>query len=353
MKYEAKILICYNAPASIYSIYSGKPGDQNDDKADLSEQGFSNEINHVKKSLKKYFTEVETLSIDKNLQRTIDLINKSNPDAILNFVESVEGIAEYEYSLAGLYPLLGFNYTGSVPSVLGNCLDKKRAKEILSSFGIPTPKSIILKPSANFTKKDIKLTYPLILKLKSEDASIGISELSVVKSYTELRKQFNFLSTTYKKEILVEEYIKGREINVAILGDKVLPVSEIIFEGLPSNLPKIVTYDGKWIEDSVYYNNTKPMCPAKLSTTILKRIERIALEAFSALNCRDYARVDLRLDKKNNPYVIEVNPNPDISRDSGFARAAKAAGISHEQLIFTITNFALIRKKNDTQNKAV
>lgn len=353
MKYEAKILICYNAPASIYSIYTGKPDDNNSGKVDLSEQGFSNEINHVKKSLEKYFTEVETLSIDRNLQRTIDLINKSKPDAILNFVESVEGIAEYEYSLAGLYPLLGFNYTGSVPSVLGNCLDKKRAKEILSSFGITTPKSIILKPSAKFMQKDIKLAYPLILKLKSEDASIGISELSVVKDYTELRKQFNFLSTTYKKEILVEEYIRGREINVAILGDKVLPVSEIIFEGLPSNLPKIVTYDGKWIEESVYYNNTKPMCPAKLNAKILNRVEKIALEAFSALNCRDYARVDLRLDKNKKPYVIEVNPNPDISRDSGFARAAKAAGISHDQLIFTITNFALIRKKNDTHNKAV
>ena len=144
----------------------------------------------------------------------------------------------------------------------------------------------------------------------------------------------------------------GRELNCAVLGGKPLPISEIDFTGLPEGLPKIVTYDGKWMEDSVYYENTKPVCPAELNEDLKKNIEEIALQAFEAMNCRDYARVDIRLDKNNNPFVIEVNPNPDISTDSGFVRAAAAAGISYSGLLSTIAEFALNRKKNDSQIKA-
>ena len=139
---------------------------------------------------------------------------------------------------------------------------------------------------------------------------------------------------------------------MAILGRTVLPVSEIIFKGLPVNLPKIVTYDGKWMKDSTYYRHTNPRCPARLNKRTLKKVEEIALAAFDAINCRDYARVDLRLDKNNKPYVIEVNPNPDISTDSGFARAASAAGIGYPELLFRISQLALSRRKSDTQVKA-
>ena len=192
-----------------------------------------------------------------------------------------------------------------------------------------------------------------MMKLNDEDASIGISENSVVKSYRELRKQFEFLTKTYNKNIIVEEYIVGRELNCAVVGDKPLPISEIDFTGLPQNLPKIVTYDGKWIEDSTYYNYTKPVCPAPLGERITKKIHETALAAYNAMNCRDYSRVDIRLSNDGIPYVIEVNPNPDISADSGFARAAAAVGISYKELLYTIGNFALIRKKkNDSQSKA-
>jgi len=191
------------------------------------------------------------------------------------------------------------------------------------------------------------------MKLDEEDASIGISEYSVVNNFNELLKHYRFLSKTYNKKILIEEYIDGREINVAILDGKVLPLSEIDFTGLPKSLPKIVTYEGKWIEGSEYYNYTKPVCPAIIKETIRKRIEKIALQSYKVMNCRDYARVDIRLNKENVPFVIEINPNPDISIDSGFARAANAAGISYNELLKTITSFALKRKINDSLNKAV
>ena len=353
MKTDAKILICYNAPVSIFSVYNGKVPDESTGENDLSEKSFLMELNNIKRALSKNYTQVDTLAVDMNVQKTIDGINSFNPDVIFNFVESVEGVTRYEFCIAGLYGLLGYFYTGCIPSSLGNCLNKARTKDILNSFGIRTPKYLTFKPKQKFTQKDIQLDYPIILKLLLEDASIGISEFSVVHNYTELKKQFIFLSKTYKQEIILEEYIIGRELNVAILGGESLPISEINFKGLPREFPKIVTYDGKWIENSLYYNFTNPVCPAKLSESVQNKIYKIAKDSFDALNCRDYARIDIRLNKKNIPYVIEVNPNPDLSTDSGFSRSAKTGGIDHTELLSTIANYALQRKiLYDTKIKA-
>ena len=352
MKIDSKILICFNAPVSIFSVYNGKPVKDLNQGNDLSEKSFIKELNNIKRTLKKKYVRVETLAIDRDVQKTIDGINSFKPDIIFNFVESVEGITSYEYCMAGLFELLDIEYTGCETTSLGNCLDKARTKDILQSFGIKTPNYLKFTPNARFTKNDIDLNFPVILKLLKEDASIGISEYSVVNNYTELRKHFSFLSGTYKQEIILEEYIEGRELNVAILGDHALPISEIDFQGLPAKLPKIVTYDGKWIENSIYYNHTKPICPTNINYRLLKRIENVALSAFEALGCRDYARIEIRLSTRGVSYVIEVNPNPDISTDSGFTRAALADGIIHEELLFSIANFALERKrKYDTQVK--
>jgi D-alanine-D-alanine ligase len=352
MNSDTKILICYNAPVSIFPVYNGKPVRGKNPQNDLSENGFAKEIILVRKFLKNYYSEVRSFAIDRNLQRTIQKINRFKPDVIFNFVESVEGIASHEYCVAGLFELLGCEYTGNVPACLGNCLNKSRTKNILRSFGINTPGSLSIKKSEKVTSRDIKLTYPLILKLLFEDASIGISEFSVVKDFKSLKEHLSFLQRTYKQDVLIEEYIEGRELNVAILGRTVLPISEIIFTGLPEDMPRIVTYDGKWIEGSTYFKYTNPRCPARINKRIRKKVEEIALAAFDAMNCRDYARIDVRLDKNNKPFVIEVNPNPDISTDSGFARAASAAGIKYPDLLFQITQLALSRKESDTQNKA-
>lgn len=352
MKTNAKILICYNSPVSIFPIYNGKPSGVKPPSDDLSESGFAQELESIKKKLSRHYTSVQALAIDKNVERTIREINKIAPDAVFNFVESIEGVSSYEYCVAGLYQILGVNFTGNIPSCLGNCLNKQRTKNILRSFGIKTPESLTVKVKDNVTEKNFGLKFPVILKLLTEDASIGISEFSVVHDFKSLKKQLNFLRDTYKQDVIIEEYINGREINAAVLGDTVLPLSEIMFKGLPDGLPKIVTYDSKWIADSVYYQNTRPVCPAKINQRVKAKIERTALLAFEAMNCRDYARVDIRLDKNNVPYVIEVNPNPDISSDSGFARAAAAAGMSHADLLSKIANFALARKIYDSQTKA-
>ncbi|MDR3610930.1 MAG: D-alanine--D-alanine ligase [Ignavibacteriaceae bacterium] len=354
MKTIARILICYNSPVSLFSIYNGKPITDDSIPNDLSESGFSKEIHKIKRYLLENFTEVNSFAINSNVERTINKLNAYSPDAIFNFVESIDGVSSYEYCLAGLFEMLGFDFTGNLPASLGNCLNKAKAKTILRSFGINTPDSMIIKigQSDRFNSDNFVLKFPVILKLLNEDASIGISELSVVNDYDSLNKHISFLKSTYCQDILAEEYIDGRELNIAVLGNKALPISEIKFDGLPKGLPQIVTYDGKWIADSIYYENTKPSCPAQLNPELRVKIEETAILAFNAMDCRDYARVDMRLNRMNIPYVIEVNPNPDISMDSGFARAAAAAGMSYSDLLFTITGFALKRKNYDTKIKA-
>ena len=354
MKSDAKILICYNSPVSIFSIYNGKPADESSVPNDLSESGFTKEIGRIKKFLRENYAEVSSFAINNNVERTINKLSSFSPDVIFNFVESIDGISSYEYCMAGLFEMLGLDFTGNTPSCLGNCLNKARAKTILRSFGINTPASSVIRidNGVKLNKNNFDLRFPVILKLLNEDASIGISELSVVKDLASLNKHIDFLKTTYRQDILAEEYIDGRELNVAVLGDKTLPISEIKFDGLPEGLPKIVTYDGKWIADSVYYENTKPSCPAEINPGLKKKVEETALLAFRAMNCRDYARVDIRLNQDDVPFVIEVNPNPDISMDSGFVRAAAAEGLNYSELLFTIAGFALARKDYDTKIKA-
>lgn len=351
MKADARILICYNSPATVFSVYSGKPDDVESPGKDLSETVFVKEIGRIKKSLREYYSQVSDYAVDGNIDNLIRKLKDYRPDAVFNFVESVDGVAQLEYCIASLYQLLGIEFTGNGPITLGSCLDKTLTKNILKATGINTPEFVTVSPQDKFSPGDFKMNFPVILKLANEDASIGVSELSVVYNVEDMMKHLKFLFETYTQPVLIEEYIEGREFNVAILGDEMLPISEIEFN-LPPGLPKIVTYEGKWMEGTVYYSATVPKCPAEIDSKLKKAVEASAMQAYKAMKCRDYARVDIRISKDKLPYVIEINPNPDISLDSGFVRAAAAAGISYSQLLFKIAGFALARKEYDTQVKA-
>lgn len=354
MNKDIKVLVCYNSPASVYKIYSGKPKEADAlPQEDLSESSLFRELELIRTSLKRYYKQIDFLAITPDIRETIRSIKKLAPDVILNFVESVEGVASFEAFHAGLYPLMGVAYTGNSPQTLGNCLDKSFTKKILAAHGIPTPQYMVLMPGKRISQKSFPLSFPVITKLLKEDASIGISENSVVDSFEALSKQVAFLRKNYKQSIIIEEYIEGRELNVAILGDKILPISEISFKKLPSGLPKIVTYEGKWMAESIYYKGTNGICPAKLSARVQKKAGEVALQSYKALDCRDYARVDIRLAKDGTPYVIEVNPNPDISSDSGFFRAAKVSGLDYPKMLHAIISLALKRRKVDSYTEAV
>jgi len=343
------ILICYNEPTTFYKNYLGKEIQDENENIDLSESEFMSILSLITSSLQTSYNNVYTLGFNKNISSIISKINNINPDIIFNFVESIEGNTKYEICVTGMFDVLGYSYTGNSSLCLGNCLIKNRTKQLLKFSGIKSPRYRIQKYGNKINEKDLKFSYPVMLKLGNEDASIGISENSVVNNFSELKKQLSFLFDNYEQDVLIEEYIEGRELNASILGGKLLPISEISFSGLPDNLPKIVTYEAKWAANSVYYKNSNPIVPADLSKSQIKRIENAALKTYEILGCRDYARVDIRLSSKNVPYVIEVNPNPDISPDSGFIRSAESGGIKYNEVLMNLVNYALQRKIDDTK----
>jgi D-alanine-D-alanine ligase len=348
MKSDLKILICYNEPVKYYSNYLGKEVASDEDNIDLSETEFLKNIEIIKKALQKKFRQVSCFGFNGNIPQVMSKLQNYSPDLIFNFVESVEGNSDYESYAAGLYEILGLEYTGNMPTALSNCLIKSRTKVILESHGITTPDYFIARYKEKFPSEEkFSLRFPVILKLASEDASIGISEFSVTKDYKAMTERVDYLFRKFHQNVIIEEYIEGREINVAILGDKIMPLSEIVFDGLPKNLPKIITYEAKWSPDSVYYKFTTPKCPAKVDSVLRKKIEKLAIDSYKALECRDYARVDIRISKRNVPFVIEVNPNPDISPDSGFVRSAAAYGLSYDKLLYKLAEIALERKSYD------
>lgn len=339
---DKKILVCFNEPKSIYENYTGKDS-ASTLKTDLSEKGFVEQIDSIISIISKEFNDVKGLPVNGNTRSLFNELKTYQPDAILNLIESVDGNSHFESYCAGLFEMLGIQYTGNTGLTLGNCLFKQRTKRILIGSGIPTPKYLVAQYRSKEKLNFEELKFPMMVKLLSEDASIGISENSVVKNMDELYKRMEYLFVNFKQDLLIEEFIDGRELNVSILDNEVLPISEISFKGLSKGLPKIITYEAKWSPESEYYKHTVPVCPAKLSERTVKKVSEIALASFNAMGCRDYARVDIRLSKNNSPYVIEVNPNPDISPDAGFARSAAAAGFSYEMLIKRLVMLAINR----------
>jgi len=186
----------------------------------------------------------------------------------------------------------------------------------------------------------------MIVKPAQEDASVGIDDNSVVYNLSDLRKRIRFIHQEFEQPALVEEYIEGRELNAAILGSLkpvVLPISEIDFSGLHDSMHRIVSYAAKWLQGTIEYNGTKGVCPALIPARTEAMIRDIAMRCYHLIGCRDYARVDFRLTKEGEPYVLEVNPNPDISDDAGFARSARAYGLTFPQVIGKIVESALER----------
>jgi len=313
---------------------------------DMSEVGVLEEREHVQGALQQAGYKATLFNMNGNIQRLFDFINQKEPDIIFNLCESVGNLSVHEMHVAGLYELAEIPYTGAPAFALGSCLNKARTKEILTYHGIKTARFQIFKNVSELNEETLGLKYPLIVKPSREDASAGIDNASIVEEFSSLRKRVRYVFNEYDQPALVEEYISGRELNIAIIGNKrpiVLPISEIDFSKLPPDYPKIVTYNAKWMQGTEEFVGTAGVCPAQISPDLEKKLKDIALKCYRVMGLRDYGRVDIRLDKNNTPYVLEVNPNPDLSDDAGFARSARAYGLSFEDTIGKIVEYALER----------
>ncbi|APG26861.1 hypothetical protein A7E78_02810 [Syntrophotalea acetylenivorans] len=310
----------------------------------LSEQGARHEAEAVLAALHSLHHEAVLVPLLADIGEFITCLRNSACDLVFNLCEGFWGDSSREMHVAALLELLGLFFTGATPYCLGLSQDKARSKDLFNAHHLPTPRHILVRNGGQLPK--IKgLTYPLIVKPRFEDASLGITGDSIVATEKALHNRIRYIHQTYRQDALVEEFIVGREFNVAIIGNSppvVLPISEIRFD--PALPHPIVSYSGKWQEDSAEFSGTSPVCPATLRFREEVLIKDVALRAFKILECRDYARIDIRF-REGVPYILEVNANPDIAPDAGLARAARAAGMTYPEFIARMVSLAQRRKE--------
>ena len=268
----------------------------------------------------------------------------ARPDLVFNLVESMAGESRNEVCVPPLLELFKLPYTGSDALALGSCLHKDRAKDLLRAAGVPTPAARVLDAADLDDPALDRLDYPYFVKLVHEDASVGIEADNVARDRAGLVARARVLIREFRQPVIAERYIDGREVNVTLIGNGadlvVLPLHEIDFAAMPPGRPRIVSYAAKWDESHVDYAGTKPVPLRGVAPAVIARIEEVARAAWTALGLRDYGRVDLRIGADGAPFVIDVNPNCDISPDAGVARSAAAAGLDYAGLIRRIVDSA-------------
>jgi D-alanine-D-alanine ligase len=272
---------------------------------------------------------------------------KLRPDIVFNMAEGTHGSSR-ESQIPSMLEMLRIPYTGSDPLTLAVCLDKSRTKEILQFHGIPTAPFVIVADPKQMRGLP---PFPLIVKPLYEGSSKGIGNDALVRSRPQLQEQVSRILAHYHQPALVEKFLPGREFTVALLGNdpalQVLPIVEIQLEQLPVAMNPIYSYEAKWVWDTV----EKPLkiftCPAKVSAALRKKIEAISQKAFRALGCRDWCRIDIRLDASGEPHILELNPLPGIlpnpDANSCLPKAARTAGFSYEELIHRVLEIACRR----------
>jgi D-alanine-D-alanine ligase len=271
----------------------------------------------------------------------IDAIAEAGVDLVFNLCEAVAGKSVHEPLVPHLLELARLPYTGSGALGLGLALRKDRARVLLAGAGVPIAGGTSY---AETPRRAPPLAFPLMVKLAGEDASVGIDSGSVVHDFAALARRVSELLARYPGPVLVEEFIPGREIYVSLVGAHpvALPPHEIDFSEMPAGCPPIVTYAGKWDPQHPESRGSQPVRARRLGT-LGPLLTVIARRAFATLGLHDYARVDFRVDVAGRPYVIDVNPNCDLSAGAGMARAAGFAGWSHAELIDRICRSALLR----------
>jgi D-alanine-D-alanine ligase len=268
----------------------------------------------------------------------IEKIRRGKFDLAFNMCEGIDGVSSLEPAVISVLELFGIPFTGSSSYTAAVCLRKHVVNTLLDRAGLPVPRFGLVRRGSSLPA----VGFPAICKPAAEDASLGIEQRSVARSARALAQRVEAMLESWE-EVLVQRYVDGREVNVGILGDTVLPISEIDFGAMPAGKWHIVSYQSKWATGSEEDIGTAPRCPAKLPAKLASEVRRIALSAWRLVGGTGYGRVDMRIDVEGRPWILEVNANPDIAADAGLARMAEVAGMTYASLIREICELGLAR----------
>ena len=303
------------------------------------------EYNAVVRGLRHLGYRTRGVNIAEDVRKLERVLKRSKPDVVFNLVEHFRDDPELETHVAAMFEIYGIAYTGASPFALSLCQKKGLTKDILAGAGVPTP--TFRKTYEADIGEDHGLRYPIIVKPAREDASSGVEQGSVVKDFESLKRRVAYVLDEWGGPVLMEEFIEGRELHVGVLGNdppEVLPPIEWDFSNLPKDYPPLISYAAKWNPLAEVYHKVHSVCPARISDELLARVEDVAVKSFEVTECRDYARLDIRIGPDDVPYVLEVNPNPDLTEGVSFMEAADVAGYEFEETLSAIVEYALERK---------
>jgi len=298
-------------------------------------------VDQVQQALIDSGHQATLLGITNDLKYLVDRLDEQKPDLVFNLVETFADDDSFEMNIAAVLQMLGVRFTGSSPRVMAVRQDKGLTKKLLAFHDVRCPQF------ATFDHDNIefagKMRFPLLVKPLHGDASAGVGDSSLVTDFRSLVERIAFIHTELHDTALVEEYIEGREFYVSVLGNdppEVLPLVEMDFSDLPEGYPHIYGREAKFDEKSVHFAGTNAVIATDLSAELRHRIEMTGLAAAQAMEVSDYARVDIRVARDGQPYVVEVNANPYLEQTGAYALAALQAGYSHRGLINQIVEIA-------------
>ena len=320
--------------------------DERADEARPKRQQPDEDVQEVYEALKSVGHNPIFLRLDGSAQSLTELA-QSETDLIFNLVESFGGDDTHDSRVAGFLELLNRKFTGAGAHGLFLAQEKALANKIFAFHGIHTPYFATVYRGRTEHSHDIQ--FPVIVKPAREDGSIGIQFGAVCGSIKELMDRIDYIHAEFDSPALIEEYIEGRELYVAVIGNEkpeALPIVELDLSKLPEGTPKIAGSEVKWEEETEAYKKTKAFFPEDLDEGLVARIQDVAVQAYSALQLRDYGRIDFRLAADETLHVLEVNPNPYLLSSAEFAMAAKKSGRSYADLIGEIAEKAMARYPN-------
>lgn len=300
-------------------------------------------IDAVKTALELGGHDVTLVEADEN---AYEKLKDLKPEFVFNVAEGYYG-ASRESQIPAMLEMLNIPFTGSDSITIGICHDKSRCKEILSYYNIPNSKFFI--SNIQFDKNNLE--FPKFVKPLHEGSSKGIYNSSLANNLNELNSEIARIKECYNQPALIEDFISGKEFTVAMLGNgenvKVLPIVEVNLDFVPDGFNKIYSYEVKWFFDTRENQLDIFTCPAKINKELYQHIENVCKDAYKVLRIRDWARIDVRLDKNNIPNIIEINPLPGILPDqrdnSCYPKAARHAGMDYNKMINTVLNEAVNR----------